>query len=248
MLLRVIAVYADMDANKRCVICSSKSTKHCQQCNSACYCSKECQKKDWPTHKLICADFKNFDHKARPSPHHKLGIFFEKSTSKPQFMWYPEKNSSKEVGEFTRDLLIATGEMRRGDFVESDTVFTNPRTELINVARTIGCLRLVSCKSGKGSANKLVHQLIKAAGPSTKEKNVRFNGSVMLITSLTTENDVYTEPWGPIPEIKSTDINLSDYRWFIDWAAAVSTGISVELDPPLNLEQRLDEQWGNALS
>lgn len=36
-----------------CLVCSEKSTSSCGKCKKARYCSKECQRKDWPRHKKI---------------------------------------------------------------------------------------------------------------------------------------------------------------------------------------------------
>ncbi len=34
--------------------CSEPATKGCARCRKQKYCSGQCQKKDWPTHKLVC--------------------------------------------------------------------------------------------------------------------------------------------------------------------------------------------------
>jgi len=41
-----------------CNVCGSKSKTKCSACLQVFYCSKECQKKDWPNHKSRCASFK----------------------------------------------------------------------------------------------------------------------------------------------------------------------------------------------
>jgi hypothetical protein len=44
---------------KECVQCGSEATNKCSGCLGVYYCSKDCQKKDWPTHKQICVILKN---------------------------------------------------------------------------------------------------------------------------------------------------------------------------------------------
>ncbi|KAM0736231.1 Protein vreteno [Formica fusca] len=38
---------------QRCLICSNKTNKHCEKCNTY-YCSKVCQESDWPRHQVEC--------------------------------------------------------------------------------------------------------------------------------------------------------------------------------------------------
>ncbi|XP_026827923.1 uncharacterized protein LOC105279043 isoform X2 [Ooceraea biroi] len=38
---------------KRCLVCSVKTMKHCEKCDTH-YCSRACQVKDWPRHQLEC--------------------------------------------------------------------------------------------------------------------------------------------------------------------------------------------------
>jgi hypothetical protein len=37
-----------------CAVCGEQKTKLCNGCSAECYCSTECQRKHWNTHKLIC--------------------------------------------------------------------------------------------------------------------------------------------------------------------------------------------------
>lgn len=46
---------AGADVISYCKTCRShRHTKKCSQCKSVAYCSKECQKSDWPSHKAAC--------------------------------------------------------------------------------------------------------------------------------------------------------------------------------------------------
>ncbi len=45
----------DEKCNKSCFVCENQTSKTCSKCNLAFYCSKECQTKDWKTHKLVCS-------------------------------------------------------------------------------------------------------------------------------------------------------------------------------------------------
>jgi hypothetical protein len=68
-----------------CSICSQQASNVCQSCHCSRYCSKDCQKLDWPSHKLICKAFK--DASDPPSPDHYRGVFFDVRGPKPTFVW-----------------------------------------------------------------------------------------------------------------------------------------------------------------
>lgn len=45
---------AQADLDSLCAMCNSPTTNTCSSCKGANYCSKICQKSDWPLHKLCC--------------------------------------------------------------------------------------------------------------------------------------------------------------------------------------------------
>jgi len=40
--------------DQKCAVCNQPSTQRCSACRMVPYCGKECQKKDWPSHKFFC--------------------------------------------------------------------------------------------------------------------------------------------------------------------------------------------------
>lgn len=59
----------------------------CGSCNSSTYCSAECQKLDWPVHKILCRQFRDFG--TPPAGLFRRGIFFPVDEKKPKFVWVP---------------------------------------------------------------------------------------------------------------------------------------------------------------
>jgi hypothetical protein len=68
-------------------MCNCVATSFCKGCRRIWYCSKFCQKDDWPIHKLLCKTFTEFYHKNRPGPNHYRAIYFPVDETKPRFVW-----------------------------------------------------------------------------------------------------------------------------------------------------------------
>lgn len=71
-----------------CTICNTPNAQICGRCKSTKYCSTECQQTDWPTHRLLCAQYKNNASLGpRPTPSHKNAIYFPTDSTTPIFIW-----------------------------------------------------------------------------------------------------------------------------------------------------------------
>lgn len=77
---------ADAKPLGRCIVCNEPGSQHCKQCKDACYCSQNCQRNDWPTHKLICEVYAKFDFASRPDGH-ILALSLSIDSEKPQMVW-----------------------------------------------------------------------------------------------------------------------------------------------------------------
>ncbi|KAF2238775.1 hypothetical protein EV356DRAFT_563484 [Viridothelium virens] len=75
------------DASESCIICNKSTTRLCNRCKSARYCSTTCQHADWPTHKLLCSTFSTFGTSSRPTNEHVRAIFFPVDDKKPKVIW-----------------------------------------------------------------------------------------------------------------------------------------------------------------
>ena len=85
----------------KCTLCNkalapNAQHKECSMCKASVYCSIDCQKQDWRTHKLVCEKFKAFETQhPRPSTACKLAIFLPVDEDNPKLAWLP---TEKEDG------------------------------------------------------------------------------------------------------------------------------------------------------
>ncbi|KAI0096266.1 hypothetical protein GGR51DRAFT_553626 [Nemania sp. FL0031] len=77
----------DEDIRRRCTYCEVKGHYRCSGCMSARYCSRVCQSKDWPIHRLLCGHLSEFTKTPRPSPDHVVAILFPAEEATPRFIW-----------------------------------------------------------------------------------------------------------------------------------------------------------------
>lgn len=70
-------------------MCGKPAPTLCVRCHCSSYCSRACQKEDWPVHKLLCGSFPTSQAPALATS--KRGIFFPVDDTAPRFVWVPCK-------------------------------------------------------------------------------------------------------------------------------------------------------------
>ena len=78
---------AEEVSSEVCTICDKASAKFCNRCKSARYCSKKCQRSDWPIHRLLCGPFSDLTLDSRPSGEHLRAIVLPVDEDMPKFIW-----------------------------------------------------------------------------------------------------------------------------------------------------------------
>lgn len=75
-------------APSTCLMCGKSEAKACNTCKSVSYCTKACQKIDWPVHKVLCKQFTQVP--ARPeNTSSQLAILLPADDPTPQLVWVP---------------------------------------------------------------------------------------------------------------------------------------------------------------
>jgi hypothetical protein len=82
---------------KTCVYCGQNHAKLDTRCGSVYYCSSECQKADWPMHKLLCKPFAQQTESSRPSPSHRRAILFPADQVSPAMIWIDCSTSDSSI-------------------------------------------------------------------------------------------------------------------------------------------------------
>ncbi|KAI1355536.1 hypothetical protein F5Y01DRAFT_327231 [Xylaria sp. FL0043] len=78
---------SEVSMSDACIICDKPNALRCKRCKGASYCSKLCQRGDYPVHKLLCAKFAAFNISARPTDEHVRAILFPVDQKQPKLIW-----------------------------------------------------------------------------------------------------------------------------------------------------------------
>ena len=186
------------DHEYKCTICSLPNAGTCNQCQSANYCSPECQQTDWPSHSLLCSQLSIFRHK--PSQWHIRAIFFPPNHISPTFIWVRYTVKADSAGTMVHKSILQEHLGGEPDDYES-TSFQQNRLRERNFQNTIE----VTCR---GSAD--------------------IDGSEVNKSIVHVTNDAAACEWrGEIVAMKKRglgrtqqvfmDMDLQDYRDVIDY-------------------------------
>lgn len=92
-------------AAEKCTVCGRSTDNKCAKCKSAHYCSANCQKKDWPLHKLLCGSYVEFlktrptsTTKGQESVTAKVALLFPVDSTNPKLVWVIARQSIGEDG------------------------------------------------------------------------------------------------------------------------------------------------------
>jgi hypothetical protein len=180
-------------SQSRCAICEAPG-KLCISCKSAAYCSTQCQKTDWPLHKIFCKSFTSFT--PRPTSSHKLAFYFAVDSKAPQLTWvHCSKTHLPDDGD----------------------VFDVPHTEdLLGIRDSIEVERIPIIRTEYNSTGDNYTLVIHCRGDSLGDES-KINQSIMSITKgalsyywsgpllVMHQNGNYTDPYTTI-----SDVNLGD--------------------------------------
>jgi hypothetical protein len=88
-----------------CVMCNKTGTLRCSRCERQWFCGKQCQKEDWPVHKLLCGQRKSFE--SRPTGDSRRAILFSESQPTVEFIWVALEYDPKDEEYFGHPKLEA---------------------------------------------------------------------------------------------------------------------------------------------
>ncbi len=190
----------DHDEATQCVICGTTPGKPDTRCGSCNYCSKKCQEADWPSHKLLCKEY--FQQNHRPNTMHRRAILFQQDQRRPSLIWVECENEHEEgIGLWEKPkVVLLLGE--DNPFIDRRLVQKNVRRDK-SLSHTIEIMFRDTFLIDGSRPNRSIEAAIGASGSLTHLW--RGPGLVMHKRGLGNDPRYYG------------DINMEDYRHVLDY-------------------------------
>lgn len=206
----------------------------CGRCESSAYCSKACQKVDWPSHKLLCADVKHFADAACPSELHHRALLFKGDGQKPEFIWLKMDTRYGSYDDpHIRSIIWAldANGVKTPDYsLGYGHINTNPRTDKWgpHALRTYGCDNFLLDGTPRNTAAWAAAKSYRKGG----KRYVRRGGNIVVTAAewikgparsnvATDAEDSSSEEEHDDDDLGSegtlTDVNMVDYRDVVDF-------------------------------
>ncbi|KAH7091649.1 hypothetical protein FB567DRAFT_617310, partial [Paraphoma chrysanthemicola] len=195
---------AIMDPSMLCTMCNEEGTLSCAGCHDIRYCSKTCQKMDWPLHKLVCKTWSQlYADRCCPLPGCKRGIWFSANEDRPRFVWLmPELQANGTVVNHGSSILENTTGMSVYAILNKNVI------EILNrpIAAVSEGKRIYLSMDihGEGAARKTVGKPSKAFEKIDTELVDYVRGRILAYGFVPDKN-------------KFVDLTLADLRYVVDF-------------------------------
>ncbi|KAI1341081.1 hypothetical protein F5Y15DRAFT_414203 [Xylariaceae sp. FL0016] len=180
-----------MSSPGTCAMCCKPNAKACGNCHATWYFSRECQSSDWPTHKLLCKQFR--DQGPRPSADHYRAIVLPVEDTGPKLVWHAYNDGAFSLHD-DPDL--------KGPMTGVHSITRNRRGDVFKDNVVIFILH-DDCFQSKGLA--INKSLIKAVAGTRRQLYYFWQGPVCLSRRASYADDE-----------KPQDMSLADYRHALD--------------------------------
>ncbi|ORY67767.1 uncharacterized protein BCR38DRAFT_428100 [Pseudomassariella vexata] len=204
---------------RQCAVCWLPGTL-CTQCKSASYCSKTCQKADWPSHQLLCKAITRQG--TRPTPAHKRALYFPAERRQPEFFWVECPHDDYPDDPGMPDILSIQAYVGAPHYA-SEKVRLNPRLGRFSP-------RMVEFFGANPMPKKMGNRSLRAACKAYGSVRRGWEGPLVVLGISAAPCDVTADEilgnglaGGGI--INYDDINLFDLRTIVDWSVWYSEGV-----------------------
>ncbi|KIW47410.1 uncharacterized protein PV06_00107 [Exophiala oligosperma] len=213
-----------------CVMCNSSPAKLCARCKACHYCSRDCQRSDWPCHKLLCKDMSS--QAPRPSLAHKRAILFPQNEAKPFLVWVLcSRNVDSQNEDDERQVEYETAGIQPLLGMDKPIFGTVPIERNCKRARNLGSRRLTLTfrdaflKDGS-TINRGILNSVKLSG------TVHHSWCGPVVAMRETLNGRYEDI--TLDDFRHEDITLDDFRHVIDYFVTYNKSETPEITAPLD--------------